>query len=126
MIYPEGRNIAVLDDGTIVPVGSRMSASDVANQIRGIVCLPYLGKDPELIGMTLLEAGIYAAAKAAAGGDVDALNKLLDRLMGKPMQTVVSASGTLKDFLNGIADRDAGVDGTTDRDTETDTDPLSE
>jgi hypothetical protein len=53
--------------------------------------------------MTLLEAALYSAAKKAADGDVDALTKLLDRLMGKPVQQVVQATGTLREFLDHIA-----------------------
>ena len=53
--------------------------------------------------MTMLEAALYSAAKAAADGDIDALNKLLDRLLGKPVQQTITATGTLKDFLEQIA-----------------------
>jgi len=65
--------------------------------------MPYNGTEADKIGMTLLEAALFSAATKAANGDTDALSRLLDRLMGKPMQTVVQASGTLQEFLNQIA-----------------------
>jgi hypothetical protein len=108
IIYPPGRNIAVLGDGAVVPIGPRqLSPSEIVSQIKDAVALPYMGVDPKKIGMSLLEAAIFSAAEKAADGDLDALEKLLNRLMGKPMQTVVSATGTLKEFLDGLANPDA-------------------
>lgn len=102
ILYPRD-GIAVVG-GEVVPTGvNRMSPSEISKQIRDVVAMQYSGTDPEKIGMTLLEAALFAAAKKAADGDTDALNKLLDRLMGKPMQTVMQATGTLAEFLNQIA-----------------------
>lgn len=93
-----------LIDGMVVPIGPKqLSPSEIVNQIKDAVSLPYQGTDADKIGMTLIEAAIYSAAKKAADGDLDALEKVLNRLMGKPMQTVVSATGTLREFLDGIA-----------------------
>ena len=103
MIYPEGKNIAILDDGTIVPVGSRMSASEIVTQLKDVMALPYEGTNPRLRGKTLLEAAFIEAATKAANGDVEVLDKILNRLIGKPLQTVVSATGSLKDFLDQVA-----------------------
>jgi hypothetical protein len=80
-----------------------MSPSEISRQIRDIVAMPYNGTEADKIGMTLLEAALFSAATKAANGDTDALNKLLDRLLGRPTQTVVQASGTLQEFLNQIA-----------------------
>lgn len=103
IIYPADKNVAVVG-GEVVPVGSsRMTPSEILVQIRTVVALPYMGNEPDKIGMTLMEAALYAAAKKAADGDVDALNKLLDRLVGKPVQQVVQATGTLREFLDMIA-----------------------
>ena len=119
LIYPPGGGVVVTQDGETLPVGpKRLSPSEIVHQLQTIVSMPYLGDDPELIGMTLLEAGMYAAAREAARGDVDALNKILDRLVGKPIQQIVSASGTLKEFLDGIA--------RTDTPAAADPDPLSD
>jgi len=119
IIYPPGENVAVLKSGERLPVGPRQLApSEIVAQIKDAVSLPYMGKESDKIGMTLIEAAIYSAAKKAADGDLDALEKLLNRLMGKPMQTVVQASGTLREFLDGLARSDSGASG--------DIDPLAE
>lgn len=103
IFYPEGKRVAVIG-GMVVPTGSRgLTPTEITTQIKDVVAQPYMGKNVELLGMTLLEAALYSAAKKAAEGDLDALEKLLNRLMGKPIQQVVSATGTLKEFLDGIA-----------------------
>lgn len=76
--------------------------------------MPYMGPEADKIGMTLIEAALYAAAKKAADGDLDALTKLLDRLMGKPLQQTVQATGTLREFLDGLANTDPGSKGEVD------------
>jgi len=104
LTYPAGKNTLILPGGEVVPTGSRgLSPSEITQQIKEAVGLPYLGREADKVGMTLLEAALYSAAKKAADGDVDALTKLLDRLMGKPVQQVVQATGTLREFLDGIA-----------------------
>jgi len=101
--YPAGQNVAVVE-GQILPMGPKaLSPAEIVNQIKDAVSLPYMGRDADKIGMTLIEAAIYSAAQKAADGDLDALEKILNRLMGKPMQTVVTAQGSLKEFLEGIA-----------------------
>lgn len=105
-IYPQGKNIALVD-GKVVPIGTRgVSPSEVTAQIRSIAARPYLGKDPEKQGMTLIEAALYSVAKAAGDGDLDAAEKWLNRLIGRPVQTVISAQGSLSDFLQQVADND--------------------
>ena len=104
LTYPAGKHVAIGPDGVVIPTGTRgLSPSEITQQIKEAVGLPYLGKDADKLGMTLLEAALYSAAKKAADGDVDALTKLLDRLMGKPVQQVVQATGTLREFLDHIA-----------------------
>jgi hypothetical protein len=106
--YP--RSGIALVGGEVVPTGGeRLSPSEISKQIRDVVARQYVGADPDKIGMTLLEAALYSAAEAAADGDVDALNKLLDRLVGKPVQQTITATATLADFLNQIAQNEGRV-----------------
>ena len=106
IVYLPSGNAALVG-GDIVPVGGgRMTPSEITSQIREAVGMPYTGKNAACIGMTMLEAALYSAAVKAADGDLDALTKLLDRLLGKPLATVVQATGTLKDFLDQIARQD--------------------
>lgn len=103
IVYPAGKDVAVVD-GVVVPVGARqLSAGEVATQIRTVVARMYEGSDPTKQGMTLLEAALFEAARKAADGDLDALNKLLDRILGKPVQQMLQATGTLKEFLDQVA-----------------------
>ena len=112
IIYPPGKNVAVLRDGSVLPVGPRgLSPSEIVSQIRDVVARKYVGEDETKWGMSLLEAALVAAAEKAAEGDLDALNKILDRLLGKPLQQTIQATGTLREFLDQIAHEDtAGTD----------------
>ena len=117
IVYPAGKSVAVVM-GKTIPIGARqLSPAEIVGQIKDMVSLPYMGKEPDKIGMTLIEAAIYSAAKKAADGDLDALEKVLNRLMGKPVQQVISATGSLKEFLDAIARSDGTAPA--------DTDPLS-
>lgn len=122
--YPKDKNIAIID-GKAVPIGLRqITPAEILDQLKSVLRLPYLGKEVDKLGMTLIEAALYAAVKKAADGDVDALEKLLNRVMGKPLQQVanLNMTGTLKEFLDGIARAESGaVPG-----AHTDTDPFSE
>lgn len=42
-------------------------------------------------------------------GDLDALTKLLDRLLGKPVRQTITATGTLQEFLSQIAAQEGGA-----------------
>jgi hypothetical protein len=113
IIYPPGKNIAVLRDGSVLPVGPRgLSPSEIVGQLKDVVARKYTGNNPALQGMSLLEAAMLSAAMKAADGDLDALNKIWDRLLGKPLQQTIQATGTLQEFLSQIA--------------ATDTDPLGD
>ena len=110
IIYPPGKNIAVLKNGTMLPVGPRgLSPSEIVSSIREIVARKYKGEDESKWGMSMLEAALMAAAEKAADGDLDALNKILDRLLGKPLQQTIQATGTLREFLDQIAHEDAAT-----------------
>lgn len=119
IVYPRDKNVAILADGVIVPMGPKsLSPSEIIQSIREIVNQPYKGTDPAKKGKTLLDAAHVAIAQAAADGDLDALEKLWNRLMGKPVQQIVQATGTLKEFLDGIARSES--------DPTQDIDPFSE
>ncbi len=106
IFYPKGGGIAIVG-GEVVPTGGeRLTPSEISKQIRDVVAMPYGGKNAACIGMTLLEAALYETAVKAANGDTDALSRLLDRLMGKPVQQTITATGTLADFLSQIARSD--------------------
>ncbi|MDP3013168.1 MAG: hypothetical protein Q8M92_02915 [Candidatus Subteraquimicrobiales bacterium] len=93
-------------DGQVVPIGTRqITPAEILDQLKDVLRLPYMGTDADKLGMTLIEAALFAAAKKAADGDTDAMEKLLNRVLGKPLQQVanLNMTTTLKDFLDGIA-----------------------
>jgi hypothetical protein len=119
IIYPAGKNIAILRDGVVIPVGPRnLSPNEIVAQIKDVVLRPYTGDNPALWGKSLFEAMLVTMAQMAADGDLDAAGKILDRLLGKPLQQTVTATGTLKEFLSEIASDDAR--------RESGTDPLAD
>ena len=106
--YPENRQIAVAG-GNILPIGQQqITPAEIMEQIKSVVCMQYEGGDVNKLGMTLIEAALYSAAKSAAEGDLDALEKLLNRIMGKPIQQVqnLNMNASLKDFLDGVVRAD--------------------
>lgn len=105
VFYPAGGNVALIG-GREVPIGpERVTASTIIDKLRNVCGTYYSGPEPEKQGMTLLEAALFEAATQAADGDLEALDRVLNRLMGKPMQQVASVNftGTLQDFLDTIA-----------------------
>jgi len=113
--YPEGSNVAIAG-GKVMPVGKPpITPSEVLSQLKDVFRMPYMGKDLDKVGMSLIEAALYSAMKAAADGDTDALEKMLNRIMGRPLQSVqnLNVNGTLKELLDGIARSDTiTVEGT--------------
>lgn len=70
--------------------------------------------DERYVGMTKLEVAQHKQMDAAARGDGQALEKIEDRLMGKPKQQVesVQISATLEDFLARVAEQEGLVSNT--------------
>jgi hypothetical protein len=59
-------------------------------------------KELKYVGMTCGEVMMIRQAKAASYGDYDATNMLLDRICGKPKQSIdsLNVAVTLQDYLN--------------------------
>ncbi len=91
--------------GVIVPAGPRqVTAQEVSDMIRGVAGRMYDGKDPRKAGMTLIEAALFECAVQAAEHGGEDLDRLLNRVLGKPLQQIasVSTTATLKEFLDHI------------------------
>lgn len=100
----------VWKDGMPVVTGapvrlSRDPSVSVPELLRACLDLPYDGPDPSLAGRTLGEAMIVNLTRQAASGDHDARTTILDRILGKPKQSIesVTLSGDLNDFLDKVA-----------------------
>lgn len=96
--------------GEIVPTGKKpVTATDIMEGLRGALNKDYSGSHPGRVGLTRIEAIHDALTEKAADGDLSAINMILDRTMGKPIQQVQSLTVTtsLKDFLNGLIESNA-------------------
>lgn len=64
--------------------------------------------DERYVGMTKIEVAQHKQMDAAARGDFQALDKIEDRILGKPKQQVeaVQISATLEDFLEKVAQKE--------------------
>ena len=103
------------DRGVIVPInGQVMSAQQMQATIPALASLPYDGPDKaDYAGMTNFEvANLKAIRRAAILGDIDTVEKLNDRVIGKPLAKSVQVTGTLGELLDamkGGVSKDAAV-----------------
>jgi hypothetical protein len=86
---------------------SEAPASAMTELLKKVLDLPYETQDASLQGLSNGEAMIVNWVRQAAAGDDDARTGVLDRLMGKPKQSIesVSLTGNLNDFLDSVAEK---------------------
>lgn len=108
------------ENGMPVPVYRQPPTHDeLRAEILNAFCLPYTGaRDPEgdllpdesqYVGKSKLEVMMHRVSDRAALGDMEAVNFMFDRTIGKPKQHVESVSVTMsyQDFLKEIAQDDS-------------------
>ncbi len=71
------------------PLLSKQNIEDLATTA---LSLPYTGGEEEFASMTNAEVMLVRLARAAAGGDQSAAEALMDRVLGRPKQSVESKS----------------------------------
>jgi len=78
----------------------------IVNILQEVLSSPYTGKDPKKIGLTKSAAAFMSLAECAQDGDAGALEALLNRYMGKPVQQInsLNVTATLSEFLGKLAD----------------------
>lgn len=94
--------------GEIIPTGKKpISASEIMDGLQTALSREYRGKDQNKIGLTKAEAMLDSLADKAADGDLDAISKTLDRVLGKPIQQVQSlnVNTSLTEFLDQLRAR---------------------
>lgn len=109
LFYPEGKNV-VIAGGKALPIGPpRLSAQTLLTQLNDLLQAPYEGQDPKKHGLTKLQAGLVTAANRFAEGDEETIERLLNRICGKPVQQVASMTVTtsLKEYLDQIQAEEA-------------------
>lgn len=82
-------------------------AEKLMETMKACLDLPYDGDDPSLQGLTMAEAMVIQETRKAAHGDSDAYNRILDRIVGPPVQKTqsVNFSGDLSEFLDKVSDQ---------------------
>lgn len=101
-------------DGMPVPVCRQViNKTSVKKLAESVLSIPYILDiaDKDLEGLPIAEVMLIKLAQRAAGGDMEALNTLLDRVIGKPKQ--FSESVTMKvsyqEFLEQIAKQEQPI-----------------
>lgn len=92
----------------LVSAPERLSSDPAAlipELLRKVLDLPYQGDNPAYKNLSYGEAMVISMARAAADGSGDARDAILDRLLGKPKQSIesVQITATLNDFLDSVA-----------------------
>lgn len=103
-IIVDGKKVAV-PQATDVMGARRVSAVEIVKSIEDALSSEYTGKDLKKSGLTKAAAAFLALAEKAQDGDGEALEKILNRLIGKPIQQINSfnVSASLSEFLGGLA-----------------------
>ena len=94
--------IIVASGGIPIPVGRRQfSALDVVELVKNALATDYNGLDPKKQGMSKGAAAFLKLAEEAQDGDKAALDFLLDRFIGKPVQQTknLNVSASMAEFL---------------------------
>lgn len=99
------------DDGIPKIVGTpiRMSQSPAEKLFEALTLsldMPYDGDDPSLQGMTMGWAMAIQEARKAAQGDSGAFSRIMDRIVGPPVQKsqTMNFNGNLSDFLDKVSE----------------------
>lgn len=94
-----------------VPMLSPKNVEDLASTALSLPYKtdPFSVSDEEFVGMTNAEVMLVRMARLAAGGDLSAANVLLDRVLGKPKQSIESKNVNVSyaDVLKEKAERAA-------------------
>lgn len=96
---------------------AKMSKLDVAGGLRELWDHPYNAcpiTEPEFEGLTYGQVILKKQILFAASGDPSAFDRVLDRMVGKPVQANVNTniSGSYKDFLEEVARQEAATKST--------------
>ena len=109
-------------DGIPKVVGTpiRMSQSPAERLLETLkvsLDLPYGGNDPFLRGLSFGEVMVVQEARKAEEGDSGAFGRIMDRIVGPPVQKsqTVSIHGDLSEFLDKVSEQTKVIDITVDQ-----------
>jgi hypothetical protein len=88
---------------------------DVKGSVKEFWCTPYDADpilEPELVGMSYGQVILFRQFQLAARGVGESVDRLLDRMIGKPEQTNknLNLQGSYKDFLEEVAKAEGIID----------------
>lgn len=88
---------------------------DVKNTIKALWAIPYDADpilEPEYMGLTNGQVIMMKQVELAVKGDGSALDRLLDRMIGKPEQVNknLNVQGTYKEFMEEVARQEGMID----------------
>lgn len=94
---------------------AQVKSDDVKGSIKQFWTMPYDADpilEPELVGLTYGQTILFRQFQLAAKGLGESVDRLLDRMIGKPEQLNknVNLTGSYKDFLEEVAKREGIID----------------
>jgi len=94
---------------------ANLKSQDLKANMQLMLDMPYDADpilEPEFIGMTYRQVIIYRQIQLAVKGDGAAVDRIWDRIEGRPTQvnTNVNVNGTYKDFLTEVARKEGFID----------------
>lgn len=94
---------------------AHVKRDDVKANIRELWCAPYDADpilEPDFVGLTHGQVILLQQMRLAARGEGGAVDRVLDRLIGKPEQVNknLNVQGTYKDFLEEVARKEGIID----------------
>lgn len=100
---------------SINQVLATVKRDDVKSTIRALWSQPYDADpilEPEYVGLTHGQAILFKQMELATKGDGSAVDRLLDRMVGKPEQVNknLNVQGTYKEFMEEVARQEGIID----------------
>lgn len=90
-------------DGLPIPTGKRQATGrEIMESMTNALSSEYSGSDARKKGLTKYEAMLLSLSERAQEGDLHAIESILDRILGRPIQQVnsMNVSATLHEFLD--------------------------
>ena len=106
-------SIIAKDKPTWLPL-AKLSSNQTGQMIEVVLDLPYNADpllEPELVGLTNAQVMVFRMVQKAANGSSDAFDRIMDRLVGKPVSTSknLNVQTSYEDFLKTIATKPIDV-----------------
>lgn len=110
--YSHRRNRPI--GGHAAQILANIKKEDVGQNMRELWCMEYPADpilEPDLVGLTYGQVALYRQMHRASAGSGEAFDRVLDRMVGKPLQATLNKNinGTYKDFLEEVAKEEGNI-----------------